>query len=143
MIKFHIVSTNLDNWIIDDVFQLNAPPDSSLKPEIPDYWGEIYLQGKFTIKSDKDVGPLPPLKINLQDVLDAEKQIIKGKIHFRVTHCKNLKNMDVGGASDPYVKIHFPNKKPKVYYETKLDNLNPVWDKNPMVEELSLEKNVT
>ena len=73
-----------------------------------------------------------------------------GKLTVGILECRNLKNMDMIGASDPYVKIKLLDKKgnriEKKKTSVKMDNLNPyyhegfVFDlKQELLREVTLE----
>jgi len=49
----------------------------------------------------------------------------------QIVQCRNLKQMDLGGASDPYVKVnHIVNGKRVKKYKTvvRMADLNPYWN---------------
>jgi hypothetical protein len=59
------------------------------------------------------------------------------QLNVIVIECKNLKQMDLGGASDPYVKInHMVNGKRIKKYKTtvKMADLNPYYNQSFKIE---------
>ncbi len=55
---------------------------------------------------------------------------------FRL-QCKELPAMDIGGTSDPYVKLHMlPEKKKKFLTKKLKKTLNPVYDETFVFQKL-------
>ena len=67
-----------------------------------------------------------------------------GKLTVGILECKNLKKMDITGASDPYVKIKLLDRKgkrigKKKKTSVKMGNLNPYYNESFV---FIVEKNV-
>jgi hypothetical protein len=106
--------------------------------------GEVYVPlSKLDLASDdlefwRDIKE-PPKNV-LGDIclsLRYAPQKRPPQLNVIVIECKNLKQMDLGGASDPYVKInHMVNGKRMKKYKTsvKMCDLNPYYNQSFKIE---------
>ena len=66
----------------------------------------IYIQAAFKSKDQPDFEAPPKIDFKAWKN-EAQPQTINGKFVFTYIGLKNIKNMDITGASDPYVEIIF------------------------------------
>ncbi|EGR27332.1 hypothetical protein IMG5_197670 [Ichthyophthirius multifiliis] len=111
-------------WRINDIYQLQG------EKKMGEDLGKIYIQCKFLNDSDLE-SPQANYICKTPEPLIPEYGRVLGNISVNIISGANLKNTDLIGKSDPYVKAYI-EKDPSNFLKTIAikDDLNPVWNFN-------------
>jgi len=104
---------------------LNGPENLKKRPEFSQGFGEIYLQGRFLKEGEVDDGKTAPVLEDIQAIIAAENEAVKGTLRIVVVHAKKL---FPGKQIGPYCKV-FLNKTQVGKTESQKKNSNPIWKK--------------
>ena len=67
--------------------------------------------------------------MNIEFILQVEYDFTNSLLIIQIIQCTDLPAMDIGGTSDPYVKIYLlPEKKRKQETKVHRKTLNPVFN---------------
>lgn len=130
----------LGEWIIDDSFKLVGPQHLYNKHHEEEF-GQVYVQVKYLPPGQNDDGVEPPVKVNIEDIIKKEQELIKGVLNINILHGKNLCMESVSYDDiDSFVSLKVP-KLSEQKSETKKNTDKPQWNFKKQFN-ISLRKNV-